>query len=398
MESELEAGPGSQPINVAMLDSGRYSGPYDVGLCQALVGEGLAVTLHTRPPRVGEAQESLPDHEELDFYRLSERLRRLGVPPFVAQVLRLVEHPFDLVGLWWRLRAERPDIVHYQWLVVPILDGIFIRLWRRSPVVVTVHNTNPLHGVSTLSPRRLGMNWAMRGADELIVHTRFSIEQLESQGVRTPTSIVPIGVEIQSPCPSRSTQEGDPLNVLMFGRVCHYKGADVLVRAVGLLPGEIRSRIRVVIAGVPQVDVESLLSLADEVGAADAIDWHLRFISDEEMRRLFCAADVVALPYRDVDGSAVMAQALGFGVPVVASDLAGFGEVVEDGSSGRLFEVDDPVSLSKVLTDLVRDRPGVERMARRQRQLGIAASWPAVGVRTREIYERLVRRRAEGQA
>ncbi|HEC09918.1 MAG TPA: glycosyltransferase [Acidimicrobiales bacterium] len=397
MEPESEDPGPRGDISVAMLDSGRYSGPYDVGLCRALIGEGVGVTLHTRPPRAGEAQESLPEHEEADFYRLSERLRRRGVPAVIAQVLRLLEHPFDLIGLWRRLRTERPDIVHYQWLVVPALDGILIRLWRRSPVVVTVHNTNPLHGVSVLSPRRLGMNWAMKGADALIVHTRFSIGQLESQGVNTPASIVPIGVEIQPACPSRPAAADEPLNVLMFGRVCQYKGADVLVRAVGLVPAEVRTALKVVIAGTPQVDVESLLALADEVGASESIEWHLEFIPEEKTRELFCAADVVALPYRDVDGSAVMAQALGFGVPVVASDLAGFREVVEDGSSGRLFRVDDPASLANVLTEMIRDRSRVELMARRQRELGAAASWPAVGAKTRRVYENLIRRRGESR-
>ena len=391
MESELTGTVATGRRRVAMLDPGRYSGPYDVGLVGALVDEGLRVTLHTRPPRSGEAQESLPEHEEPDFYRWSERLRRRGIPTFAAQVLRLLEHPFDLIGLWRRLRSDRPDIVHYQWLVVPALDGVLIRLWRWCPVVVTVHNTNPLHGVSRFSPRRLGMNWAMRGADELIVHTDFSIEQLKAQGVGTPTALVPIGVEVQPPCPPVPASPGRPLNVLMYGRVCHYKGADVLIRAVGLMPEQLRSELRVVIAGVPQVDPAALRSLADEVGASDSIDWRLEFVSDEETRGLFCAADVVALPYRDVDGSAVMAQALGFGVPVVASDLAGFREVVEEGGNGRLFKVDDPASLASVLVDLVGDRRGVELMARRQRELGAATSWGAVGKLTRQVYENLIR-------
>ncbi len=372
-----------------MVDSGRYAPPYTVGLCASLRRLGAEVTLYSRPIRAAEPRDSLGSDEVPLFYRFSEWIRRRGAPVPVAQVLRVVEHGIGLVSLWRRLRRDPPDVLHFQWLVVPVLDWVFLRVWRASPTVVTVHDTNTLHGVSRFSPRALGMGSALNAADHLVVHTKYSIEQLRDQGVNRPTEVLPLGVQLEPPC-EQVRGEGDSIcRVLMFGRLAEYKGVDVLIRAAGEVARNLGGCLEVTIAGIPQVDMGSLTDLAAEVGAGDVLRWELGFISDERVRELFCQSDVLALPYRDVDGSGVMANALGYGLPAVASDLPGFREVVDHGVNGLLFGVDDHLELARILRRLVGDRGLIESLARGQRVRAEGMSWPVVAEETMKYYRSL---------
>ena len=53
----------------------------------------------------------------------------------------------------------------------------------------------------------------------------------------------------------------------------------------------------------------------------------------------------------------VALEALGCGVPVVASDVGGLAEIVEDGKSGILVPPNDPEALANALINLLRDEP-----------------------------------------
>ena len=139
-----------------------------------------------------------------------------------------------------------------------------------------------------------------------------------------------------------------------------------------------------------QMDTDELVELAHEVGADSIISWELGFISEDRIRELFCDADVLALAYRDADGSGVMSQAFGFGLPVVASALPSFAEVIEDGGSGLLFDTDDHVGMARCIERLASEPSLVNMMARRQRDLAEKYAWPSVGRETASFYRHLV--------
>jgi glycosyltransferase involved in cell wall biosynthesis len=66
----------------------------------------------------------------------------------------------------------------------------------------------------------------------------------------------------------------------------------------------------------------------------------------------FAAADAAVLPYRDATGSAVAAQALAAGLPVVASAIGGLAETVCDGENGLLVPAGDAAALAAALARL----------------------------------------------
>jgi glycosyltransferase involved in cell wall biosynthesis len=113
--------------------------------------------------------------------------------------------------------------------------------------------------------------------------------------------------------------ESDEVVVLGFGAIRPYKGFDRLVRAVPRLREVTGERVRVMLAGPTYLSLENE-ELLDLVASTDGVSMTDRAVPDEYVQVLFRAADVVALPYRQVLNSGVLMLALTFGVPSVAPD------------------------------------------------------------------------------
>ncbi len=84
----------------------------------------------------------------------------------------------------------------------------------------------------------------------------------------------------------------------------------------------------------------------------------------------------------------VLTEAFAAGTPVVASDIAGYRDVVTDGVDGLLVPRGDATRLAETLRDLALDRPRTERARRRRRRMRVERyAWPRVAEQVVEAYE-----------
>ena len=115
--------------------------------------------------------------------------------------------------------------------------------------------------------------------------------------------------------PDLATVEG-PV-VLCFGLLKPYKGIDVLLEAFRGIEGS-----ELWIVGLPRMPLGPLEALAERCVAR--VRFVPKFITDPEIPAYFRRADLVVLPYREIEQSGVLYTALAFGKPIVASDVGGF--------------------------------------------------------------------------
>jgi glycosyltransferase involved in cell wall biosynthesis len=159
-----------------------------------------------------------------------------------------------------------------------------------------------------------------------------------------------------------------------------YKGIDLLLEAWHGIEGA-----ELWIAGMPRMDIAPL-----RAAAPDGVRFVPRFISEEELPAYFRRAQLVVLPYREIDQSGVLFTALAFARPLLLSDVGGFPEIARTGAA-RTFPAGDAEALGAALRELLGDPGALQAMSERA---GEAArgdySWERIGRLTLSLYEELV--------
>jgi len=175
---------------------------------------------------------------------------------------------------------------------------------------------------------------------------------------------------------------------LFFGFIREYKGLDLLLDA---WPAVVRARprARLVVAGDPaRLDPARRKELADRASSLGAI---LRFayVPFEEVSTYFAAADTLVLPYRNISQSGVLLLSLSVGLPVIATRVGAFPEVLTDEESALLISPDSVTELESALVRLLGDPALRDRLAAGGREVANAYSWPTIAERTDALFVRL---------
>jgi glycosyltransferase involved in cell wall biosynthesis len=377
-------------LRIALVDPSFFTVPYDAKLAGALGDLGHCVTVY------GEARR--PGEEPTEFKRLRllyPELLYFGTERWTRSALRLAKG-----ALHWRamrrlvddLRRAPPDIIHFQWSPLPAVDRVFLRTLRRlAPVVLTAHDSHPFNG----TPSRLmhlGAISILSEFDGVIVHTEEACGRLASYGVPVDRLVrIPHGPYSEvCPVAPYKLKSTEPVRFLLFGKLKHYKGADLLIEAFRRLPLDLQARVEVQIVGKPYMDVTPLRKAAAGLEAGVRLDF--RFVSDGEMNDLLTQTDVVVFPYREIDVSGVLMAALSHGRPIIASQIGGFAELLVDRQHALLVPPDDAAALATAMAQLCAQPQVRLAMGAAVAELGrTIPGWEEIARRTTEFYYSLLR-------
>jgi glycosyltransferase involved in cell wall biosynthesis len=159
---------------------------------------------------------------------------------------------------------------------------------------------------------------------------------------------------------------------LFFGHVRPFKGLDVALRAWRLL----QSEVTLVVAGEAWwKGEEEYRALAEGL---DNVRLEFRYIPDAEIATYFAAADVVLAPYRIEAQSGVALTAFHFARPVIATNVGGLPEIIEEGTNGMLVPSEDPAALARAV-DAFFARDDREVMERHAAAAARKYSWEEYG-------------------
>ncbi len=378
-------------MRIAIIDPSLFTLPYDSALVRGLLQGGHHVVLHGRRPGAGDGEAGdIP--LAADFYRLANSRAAAVLPAKLRLAVKGLDHAWSMYRLLRRLRRERPDVIHFQWLPLPLVDQMLLRRFRQvAPLVLTVHDTDPFNGSPTSRLQRHGYESCLEAFGRLIVHTEQGRARLLAQGVAQGmdserVTVLPHGLLTERTAAEPDRMDG-PLTLMLFGKIKPYKGADVLIRAFAGLPAGLREQACLRIVGKPYMDLAPLHALAEAAGVAGRVSIEPRFVPDAELDRLFGPGTVALFPYREIEASGVLFLALARGRPVVASRLGSFGEVLVDGVHGHLVPPDDVPALTRALAHIIGDRGFAAQAARAARDLADQVpDWPEIAARTVATY------------
>ncbi len=378
----------SSPLRVQLVDPSAFTPPYDHALARALARAGANVELVTSRFAYGAVPRA-------DGYRVTESFYRIA-PGSAGSRLRmaakLAQHVPDMVR--YRRHARAADVVHFQWLSVQPVDVHLLPArtvrGRRRPLVLTAHDVLPRE------PRPGQLDAQRRlyeRVDAVVVHSEHGAARLRQELAIDPAKVhviphgafdlfvPPAGAALPRALPPElaAVPPEKPV-VLMFGLLRPYKGVDVLLEAWrGIDDAELW------IVGLPKLDLAPL-----RAAAPPNVRFVPRFVADDEIPAFFGRADLVVLPYREIDQSGVLFTALAFGTPLLLTAVGGFPEVAATGAAALVPPADAP-ALHAALTGLLADPAARARLAAAAREAAATTySWDAIADRTLALYQSLL--------
>jgi glycosyltransferase involved in cell wall biosynthesis len=378
-------------LHVLLVDPSLFTAPYDAALTEGLKSAGVRPTWAGRPTRAADRQELPAELSEPLFYGWIERQTRLH--PRLRTLAKGVSHAWGLGKLVQRVIQKKPDVVHFQWIVVPPLDSLAMLLLAAfCPLVLTVHDTVPYNGDRMTWLQRWGFELPLRLCDRIIVHTQAGREALLARGLTAEkVSVIPHGALPLRERPSAAalTRAADGLSrFVAFGEMKQYKGLDVLIEALALMPAQTRNKARVIIAGRPRMDLTPLLSRIERLGLTELVELRARRLSEPEMADLFHLADCFVFPYRQIDASGVYFLVKSLGKWLIASRVGVFAEDMRDGEQGELVAVADAQALADAMTAAVEGQ-------RSPLPVAAGTGWTDIGRATSELYRAVRTSRAK---
>ena len=368
-------------MRVQVVDPSAYTPPYDRALSGALARAGADVELVTSRFAYGEVPTA-------DGYRVSElfyrRAGRFGAADRGRFPTKLAEHVPDM--LRYRRHAREADIVHWQWLTVQPVDAYLLPPKR--PRLLTAHDVLPREP----RPGQIGATRRLlEKMDAVIVHSEHGAGRLRDElGLDAGRiHVIPHGafdyltqLPEEKPLPPELAEVEGPV-VLFFGLLRPYKGVELLIEAFQNVDGA-----ELWIVGMPRMPLEPLLELAAEVRGR--VRFVPRFVDDSEIPAFFRRADIVALPYREIDQSGVLYTALAFGKPIVVSSVGGFGEIAAQGAA-RAVPPNAPVELAAAIQELLDKPEECKRLADAARAAAAGRySWDSIAEQTLTLYRALL--------
>ncbi len=318
---------------------------------------------------------------------LPERVVPLGRTagfPANGAISNLAPTVDSMLALWRELQTGGYDLVHVHEPVVPLVGWYAPSCAAGIPIVGTFHSfsENALtNGIGVALGARRRMNR---------LHARIAVSEAAAWTARRffggRYRIVPNGVHLDQ---SRHThldgdaeaqpREGVQLRILFIGQAVERKGLPVLLRAFEALREHVPATLTLV--GAEPQEIAPLL--LDDRGVRA-----LGKVSEEEKAQQLRRADVLCAPSLGGESfGMVLTEAFAAGTPVVASDIAGYRDVVRDGVDGLLTPRGDARALAEALRVLALDPGRRARMAAAARERAERFAWPHVAAEVLEVYE-----------
>ena len=281
------------------------------------------------------------------------------------------------------------DVVHYNSPPVDVAVLLPIQAKRRHE-----KQTLAIHGGLFYESRNiLGKNIVKAERDwfdRTVVLNGFSRRIALEAGIREERLVtIPNGVDLEALGKAEPMElEGEP-RVLFAGRLAGIKGVHLLIEAFKRVLAEHRkARLYIVGDGPYRGQLEELAS-ALHVGKEISFEG---FIPETtEVYRYYKSADVLVLPSLMENFSITLLEAMGSRLPVIASDVEGNSEIIDDGVNGTLFAHGNSGELAEKILTILSDRPLRMRMAERAYEgIKSAFTWDKVAESYREMFHSVI--------
>lgn len=346
-------------------------GTYVWNLAQSLNERGHELTLITRGDGSVQRHNGIQVHETR-YYRMY---------PFHTYIHRIF---IDQV-----LKEKNLDILHiHSPLSLPAKTDLPIISTVHTPIETSAELTR-IHGIWSVLEQITARTVSRRVEKRLISESRkvtgvsSSVCEILDEKYGTSSMVLPNAINEDEFTPGDRTDE----YFLYVGRLAPRKGLQMLVRAFDEV-SEKNSTTTLRIVGTGQLE-SKLKQMVSARGLESTVEFE-GFVSDERLKELYRNAYCLTLPSRMEGLPTVALEALASGTPVIATDVIGNRDIINDNENGLLVP-QDPGSFANDVLRIQRDTEFRDALASNTRNSVVPDyTWSKVGERAEEMYHETI--------
>jgi phosphatidyl-myo-inositol alpha-mannosyltransferase len=298
---------------------------------------------------------------------------RSVIVPANGSLPNIVLSPRSYFRIVRALERERFDVLHLHEPMTPTIC-LTVLIRARCPLVATFHASGDLGWMKYGNPL-----WGFL-IDRIDHRIAVSERARASQNAWLPGQyeVIPNGVLVPGSAPAGEREH----RIVFAGRQEPRKGLQVLLRAWPDIHR--RTGLRLTVAGADPLAVRLLLTRLHV--ADDGIDV-VGFLSQDELTETLLGAKALVAPSIGQESfGMVLTRAFACALPVVASDIPGYREVL-DPRAAVAIEPGEPETLTEAVCRLVEGEQVRVGMGEAARELAIERySWPTIAGRLEQIY------------
>lgn len=300
---------------------------------------------------------------------------------------KLISYTLSQLRLLKNIKKKKPVLVHFQWLKLPWLDIILLKILKRSAIktVLTAHN---------LLPHDSGNKFykvykkIYNSVDQIIVHEENSARELvEKFSIPTkkiniiPHGLISLATTNQSDVKNISNKLIEELNLnnktiySFLGGIGHYKGIDLVIKAWNKISDSTK---HLIIAG------KGGGTYLNELVDKDNVTLINRFLSNEEFEAFLEVSDYILLPYRRISQSGVLLSALKKRKKIITTNQGGLTEPLKFGKIGYVLDELSEAELLRVIELAHSEKFEVNTLT--WKRIEEYYDWKKIGEQTKMLY------------
>lgn len=310
--------------------------------------------------------------------------------PFSGSIARLALSTAVWHQVKQLLRARQYDLIHIHEPTTPLLS-LAVLHHSRTINIGTFHQYRERHPIYELSGP-----FIRRFTKRL--HGRIAVSEAAADFAQryfpNPYRIIPNGIEVQQFDEStvkawEEFRNDGKLNILFVGRLDKRKGFRYLLRAFRYVKQTIPEARLFVVGAYSRKDRITYVRYIRHFRIRDVK--FIGFVSEADKARWYKTAHLFCAPSTGCESfGIVLTEAMSAGLPIIASDIPGYRDVIQDGVTGALVPPKDDMALATMITHLLHSTTYRAQLGKNAQQAVSRYDWPSVTQDVEAYYREIL--------
>lgn len=280
----------------------------------------------------------------------------LRTPPKNSNIYKLVKLPYRyrdlrIIKLYYYLIKEMmnfsPNMIYNGFNGIPFFYPLLFLMFDRRKVMHEGHEIDPYISVQHDSLTVAYVKYYLRRVGHVHVFSKHAQNKFYKLYPKQHCTYIPMVPKDYGKA-KQLIEHKNKTVFLFFGSIRYTKRFDILLQAFLSLDDEHLQKSELWVYG--NCEGTERKKYNQMIAGYQNIKAIFDFVPDNLVPNLFNSADYLVLPYQQITQSGPMMIAYNYNLPVIASDIDGFKEHINDGNNGYLFEVNNANDLKRVLT------------------------------------------------